>query len=251
MATSWRRRTRGAACADTSPLLLENAERMDTPAHQNLLAYLHSARRPVALTCATDPIAVSLLPFLQANGQRVPEDVAVTGFDNLQLSARTSPALTTVQQDFSALAQISGELLLTAMEVGGAPRRSSARRPCPSWCARAPGERLTIYMPHSRHVKYKMRRIQHEKGTVTRAGAPDGAGPGRGALAPAESTPADDGGAAAQTPADDGGDAAEPSAEGEAIEISVRGLPKETDTAGKQIMEARLATMKRGSLSRT
>ena len=63
--------------------------------------------------------------------------------------------------------------------------------------------------------------------------------------APAESTPADDGGAAAQTPADDGGDAAEePAAEGEPIEISVRGLPKETDTAGKQIMEARLATMK-------
>ena len=45
--------------------------------------------------------------------------------------------------------------------------------------------------------------------------------------APAESTPADDGGAAAQTPADDGGDAAEePAAEGEPIEISVRGLPK-------------------------
>lgn len=63
------------------------------------------------------------MPFLQANGLRVPEDVAVTGFDNLQLSARTSPALTTVQQDFSALAQISGELLLTAMEGGGAPAK--------------------------------------------------------------------------------------------------------------------------------
>lgn len=63
--------------------------------------------------------------------------------------------------------------------------------------------------------------------------------------APAESTPADDGGAAAQTPADDGGDAAEePAAEGEPIEISVRGLPKENDTAGKQVMENRLATMK-------
>lgn len=113
----------GRSVRDTSLLLLKNAERMDTPAHQNLLAYLHSARRPVALMCATDPIAVSLLPFLQANGLRVPEDVAVTGFDNLQLSARTSPALTTVQQDFSALAQISGELLLTAMEGGGAPAK--------------------------------------------------------------------------------------------------------------------------------
>ena len=59
---------------------------------------------------------------------------------------------------------------------------------------------------------------------------------------PAES-PADTAGA--ESPASDGGDAAEePAAEGEPIEISVRGLPKETDTAGKQIMEARLATMK-------
>ena len=63
----------GRSVRDTSLLLLKNAERMDTPAHQNLLAYLHSARRPVALMCATDPIAVSLLPFLQANGLRVPE----------------------------------------------------------------------------------------------------------------------------------------------------------------------------------
>lgn len=40
------------------------------------------------------------------------------------------------------------------------------------------------------------------------------------------------------------GDTDAPAAEGEAIEISVRGLPKENDTAGKQVMEQRLATMK-------
>lgn len=113
----------GRSVRDTFLVLLENSERMDTPAHQNLLAYLHSARRPVALMCATDPIAIALLPFLQANGLRVPEDVAVTGFDNLQLSSRTSPPLTTVQQDFSTLAQISGELLLNAMESANAPAK--------------------------------------------------------------------------------------------------------------------------------
>lgn len=89
-----------------------------------------------------------------------------------------------------------------------------------------------------------MRRIQHEKGTVTRAGAPDGAGPGR-LLRPGGEHACGRrrrGRQTRQTTAATRPKSPLPKAE--PIEISVRGLPKETDTAGKQIMEARLATMK-------
>ena len=60
--------------------------------------------------------------------------------------------------------------------------------------------------------------------------------------APTASDPAASGDT--QAPAAESGDSSEPAAEGGAIEITVRGLPKENDTAGKQVMESRLATMK-------
>ena len=111
----------GRSVRDTSLLLLPDGPPGDA-AHRDLLSYLRASRRQTALICVSDPVALALLPCLQAGGLRVPEDVGVAGFDNLSLAAHASPPLTTVQQDFAALATISGELLLTAME-GGSPAR--------------------------------------------------------------------------------------------------------------------------------
>jgi LacI family transcriptional regulator len=49
-----------------------------------------------AICCGADEVAVGVLHCLQKHGLRVPHDVAVTGIDNLDFSAFTIPALTTV-----------------------------------------------------------------------------------------------------------------------------------------------------------
>lgn len=52
--------------------------------------------RPTALVCVNDVMAVGALRELRARGLRVPEDVSVTGFDNVTLAQFAVPALTTV-----------------------------------------------------------------------------------------------------------------------------------------------------------
>jgi DNA-binding LacI/PurR family transcriptional regulator len=52
--------------------------------------------RPTVLVCVNDVMAVGALREVRARGLRVPEDVSVTGFDNVTLAQFAVPALTTV-----------------------------------------------------------------------------------------------------------------------------------------------------------
>lgn len=52
--------------------------------------------RPTAIICANDLMAVGALRELRERGLRVPQDVSVTGFDNIKMSEFCSPPLTTV-----------------------------------------------------------------------------------------------------------------------------------------------------------
>ena len=57
---------------------------------------LASGFGPTALICVNDVTAVGALRELRERGIRVPQDMSVTGFDNISLSEFCSPPLTTV-----------------------------------------------------------------------------------------------------------------------------------------------------------
>jgi len=59
-------------------------------------ALLDDGPRPTAILCVNDIMAVGALRELRERGLRVPQDVSVTGFDNVKLSEFCYPALTTV-----------------------------------------------------------------------------------------------------------------------------------------------------------
>ncbi len=68
--------------------------------------------RPEALLCSNDESAVGALLACAEAGWRVPDDLAVTGFDNSTISRYMRPALTTVAQPSEAVAEKAVELLL-------------------------------------------------------------------------------------------------------------------------------------------
>ncbi len=58
--------------------------------------------RPSAIFCCNDEMAIGALHAIREAGLKVPEDISVTGFDDLEFASYTSPALTTVAQPSAA-----------------------------------------------------------------------------------------------------------------------------------------------------
>ncbi len=63
---------------------------------QAALEILSSGFRPTAIICVNDVMAVGVLREAREKGLRVPQDISVTGFDNIKLSEFSYPPLTTL-----------------------------------------------------------------------------------------------------------------------------------------------------------
>jgi DNA-binding LacI/PurR family transcriptional regulator len=75
-----------------------------------------------AILCASDLIAIGAMRALHERGLRVPEDVAVAGFDDIPMASFANPGLTTVQQDTKAAAALLVDTLLAL--IHGEPAES-------------------------------------------------------------------------------------------------------------------------------
>jgi DNA-binding LacI/PurR family transcriptional regulator len=66
---------------------------------------------PTAIFAFNDRMAMGAIRALHETGRRVPEDVAVVGFDDIATAADFNPALTTVRQASKQMGQVAAELL--------------------------------------------------------------------------------------------------------------------------------------------
>jgi DNA-binding LacI/PurR family transcriptional regulator len=73
---------------------------------------------PDAVFCANDLLALGTIRTLLSSGLRVPEDVAVAGFDDIEDARFTSPSLTTVSPDKREIAEVSVDLLCRRIREG-------------------------------------------------------------------------------------------------------------------------------------
>ena len=69
-------------------------------------------KMPRALFCANDLMALGAIHALQERGLRVPEDVAVMGFDDLPIAAAAMPPLTTVRQPLQEMGTIAFRMVI-------------------------------------------------------------------------------------------------------------------------------------------
>nr|BBH95716.1 LacI family transcriptional regulator [Thermogemmatispora argillosa] len=81
------------------------------------LAALPPAERPEAIFIANDQMAYGFLSAAEALGLRIPQDIAVVGFDDIPLSAHVRPPLTTIKQPFYEMGRNAVELLLSLLHA--------------------------------------------------------------------------------------------------------------------------------------
>jgi LacI family transcriptional regulator len=70
---------------------------------------------PTAIFVASDVMAIGAFKTLREAGLRVPEDVALVGFDDVPIAAAIEPALTTVRQPIEHLGSMAADLLLNSL----------------------------------------------------------------------------------------------------------------------------------------
>ncbi|HPR34787.1 MAG TPA: LacI family DNA-binding transcriptional regulator [Anaerolineaceae bacterium] len=79
--------------------------------------FMRLTPKPTAIVCFNDMLAIGVLKGCEVAGFRVPEDLSVTGFDNITYSAFTTPCLTTFDQPKFSIGQEAAQLLLDLLRA--------------------------------------------------------------------------------------------------------------------------------------
>ena len=102
---------------DNTELIQEGNHRVDG-GHDAMQRILASGARPTAVMASNDLTAIGAMGAIAEAGLRVPEDISVVGYDDIQLSAFTMPPLTTVSLPRAEIANAAFHALLNAMQSG-------------------------------------------------------------------------------------------------------------------------------------
>lgn len=78
--------------------------------------FLMLKNRPSAIFAVNDMTAIGIVQALFQQGIRVPEDVSIVGFDNIEISSMIHPPLTTIHQPAYETGSLACKLLLDSME---------------------------------------------------------------------------------------------------------------------------------------
>ncbi|NUP04202.1 MAG: substrate-binding domain-containing protein, partial [Nonomuraea sp.] len=97
---------------DPASLRVAEAATMTVRAGETAAAGLIADGLPEAVFCANDLLALGVLRALLRAGVRVPDDVALIGYDDIDFAAASTVSLTSMRQPTYQLGRIATELLL-------------------------------------------------------------------------------------------------------------------------------------------
>ncbi|MGD0707307.1 MAG: LacI family DNA-binding transcriptional regulator [Anaerolineaceae bacterium] len=82
---------------------------------------LSQAHRPTAIVCYNDSLAIGVYSAIYQAGLRIPEDISITGFDDIAVAAYLHPPLTTVRQFKARLGAVATTMMLNLLKPDGEP----------------------------------------------------------------------------------------------------------------------------------
>jgi LacI family transcriptional regulator len=106
-----------AAGIPEDPAIVVAGDFTESAGHDGAVALLALAERPTAIFAGNDSMAIGALSALQAAGVRVPEEMAVVGFDDIPIAQYVTPPLTTVRVAISSLGARAAVRLFQAIQA--------------------------------------------------------------------------------------------------------------------------------------
>lgn len=78
--------------------------------------YLSLGAPPSAIICANDSMALGAMKVLDKRGVKVPDDISIVGFDDIEIASQITPALTTIAAPIEEIAQHAFSALLKLIQ---------------------------------------------------------------------------------------------------------------------------------------
>jgi DNA-binding LacI/PurR family transcriptional regulator len=91
--------------------------------YQAMRSLLECPSRPTALFAMNDTVAIGAMTAIQEQGLRIPDDIAVIGFDDIPMARYTTPPLTTIHGSDVEQGKRAGELILDLLNDNGPEER--------------------------------------------------------------------------------------------------------------------------------
>jgi DNA-binding LacI/PurR family transcriptional regulator len=111
-----------AALEETSrkvePVLMEYGDFSDTSGADAMRRLLAAAPNVDAVFVNSDLMAISAMDAIREEGRRVPEDIAVVGYDDLSIAAHSNPPLTTIRQNIPYAGKLLAQNLIQYLQTG-------------------------------------------------------------------------------------------------------------------------------------
>ncbi len=94
----------------------ELAEDMPKSARMYIESVIDKNKIPDAIVCASDVLAAGAIKWLIKSGLKVPDDVAVTGFDGVDIVNLVTPSITTIEQPRHMMGMEAAKILINKIE---------------------------------------------------------------------------------------------------------------------------------------
>jgi len=93
--------------------------------HREVKQLLEQQQRPTAIFGLTDHLAATVYQVANKMNLRIPQDLSVVGFSDLDFAAKLCPPLTTIHQQPKAIGEKAAELVLQRIQESNSPEKST------------------------------------------------------------------------------------------------------------------------------
>jgi DNA-binding LacI/PurR family transcriptional regulator len=106
------------ASKEIDQILIEYGDFSNTSGADSIRRLLKKAPEVDAIFVNSDLMAIAAMDAIREEGRRVPEDIAVVGYDDLSIAAHSNPPLTTIRQNIPLAGKLLAQNLIEYLQTG-------------------------------------------------------------------------------------------------------------------------------------